>query len=158
MSSPIVFKLLSESATLPTKAHLGDCGYDLYASVAQTIDAGSHALIKTDVSVKFPGPPLEGLSVYGRIAPRSGMSLKKATDVGGGVIDAGFDGGLGVILFNHGKDILRINIGDKVAQLIVELCLIPRIMVDYNDGNAPVEVAGEESTSRGDRGFGSSGN
>ncbi len=153
----VEFKLLSASATVPTRAHAGDAGYDLYSPVDHVIPPGSHSLIPTDLSVKLPAPTYEGLSVYGRIAPRSGMSLKKATDVGGGVVDLGFDGNIGVILFNHGKEHLKISRGDKIAQFILEVCMTPRIRVDYGYGNPAVEVIEDESRERGSHGFGSSG-
>ena len=55
---------------------------------------------------------------YGRIAPRSGLALKKLIDVGAGVIDADYRGEVGVILFNFGKEDFVVNMGDKIAQLI----------------------------------------
>ena len=41
-------------------------------------------------------------SCYGRIAPQSGLALKKFIDVGAGVIDADYRWEMGVILFNFG--------------------------------------------------------
>ena len=58
--------------------------------------------------------------VYGRIAPRSGLALKKFTDVRAGVIDADYRGESGVILFKFSKEDLIVNMGDKIAQLIIE--------------------------------------
>ena len=43
---------------------------------------------------------------YGRIAPRSGLALKRFIDVGAGVIDSDYRGEIGVILFNFGTKIL----------------------------------------------------
>lgn len=52
------------------------------------------ALVKTDLSVAIPP------GTYGRVAPRSGLALKKSIDTGAGVIDEDYRGPLGVILFN----------------------------------------------------------
>ena len=57
---------------------------------------------------------------YGRIAPRSGLAIKKFIDVGAGVIDADYRGELGVILFNFGEEDFIVNMGDRIAQLIFE--------------------------------------
>ena len=67
------------------------------------------------------------LGCYGRIAPRSGLALKKFIDVGAGVIDADYRGELGVILFNFGNEDFVINQGDKVAQLIFEKIKTPTV-------------------------------
>ena len=57
---------------------------------------------------------------YGRVAPRSGLALKKFIDVGAGVIDADYRGEVGVVLFNFGEEDFVVNMGDRIAQLIFE--------------------------------------
>ena len=84
---------------------------------------------------------------YGRIAPRSGLTLKKFIDVGAGVVDEDYRGELGVILFNFGEEDFKINMGDKIAQLIFEKIKTPAI----------VETDSLEETGRGNKGFGSTG-
>ena len=56
---------------------------------------------------------------YGRIAPRSYLALKKFIDVGAGVIDEDYRGETGVVLFNLRDEDFEINMGDKIAQLIL---------------------------------------
>lgn len=58
--------------------------------------------------------------VYARVTPRSGLALKKFTDVGVGIIDNDYRGELRVILFNHSDDDWKVNEGDRAAQLILE--------------------------------------
>ena len=64
---------------------------------------------------------------YGRIAPRSGLALKKFIDIGAGVIDANYRGEVGVILFNFGNEDFVVNMGDRIAQLIFEKIKTPEI-------------------------------
>ena len=56
---------------------------------------------------------------YGRIAPQSGLALKKFIDIGAGVVDEDYRGELGVVLFNFGDEEFKVNIGDKIAQLFL---------------------------------------
>ena len=46
-------------------------------------------------------------------APRSGLALKNAIDVGAGVVDYDYRGPVGVILFNHGDTDFEIKRGDR---------------------------------------------
>ena len=45
-----------------------------------TINPLENALVKTDIAIKVP------VGCYGRIAPRSGLALKKFIDVGGNLL------------------------------------------------------------------------
>ena len=54
-------------------------------------------------------------NTYGKIAPRSGLALKYKINVMGGIIDEGYRGELGVILFNHGNNDFIIKKHDKIA-------------------------------------------
>ena len=60
------------------------------------------------------------LGCYGRIAPRSGLALKKFLDVGAGVIDADYKGEVGVLLFNFSDTDFEVNMGDRIAQIVFE--------------------------------------
>jgi len=97
--------------------------------------------VPTGISVALPP------GCYGRIAPRSGIALKHAIDVGAGVIDSDYRGEVKVLLFNHSDDAFAVHIGDRIGQLICEQCLIVPI----------VEVPELDSTERGAQGFGSTG-
>jgi len=68
-------------------------------------------------------------------------------DVGAGVVDADYRGPVGVVLFNFGKEDFQVNIGDRVAQLILE---------QVSMVNAK-EVEELDVTERGEGGFGSTG-
>ena len=64
---------------------------------------------------------------YGRIAPRSGLALKKFIDIGAGIIDTDYRGEIGVILFNFSNEDFVLNMGDKIAQIIFENVKTPKI-------------------------------
>jgi len=86
----------------------------------------------------------------GLVVPRSGLARRAGVTVANapGLIDAGYRGELLVVLVNHGTDPLRVEIGDRVAQLVVTPVTLPRaVLVD----------ALPESDGRGRGGFGSTG-
>ena len=57
---------------------------------------------------------------YGRIAPRSGLALKHHIDIGASVVDEDYTGPVGILMINHGSQDFVVNLGDQVAQLILE--------------------------------------
>jgi dUTP pyrophosphatase len=141
---PLQIKKLSEKATIPTPGSEFAAGLDLSSAVDLVIPAGGRALVKTDLSIACPA------GTYARIAPRSGLALKKGIDTGAGVIDADYRGPVGVILFNWGDEEFKIVVGDRIAQLILEQIVYPDI-VEMKEGE---ELP---ATERGESGFGSTG-
>lgn len=135
-------KRLHATAKLPTKAHAGDLGYDLYANHPIHIWPGNTELVSTAIAIQFP----EGYG--GLIRDRSSIATKLNLIVIAGVIDNGYTGEIKVALHNAGNNAIPINAGDKIAQLI----LIPT--VDF-----PVEEVANvvSADGRGANGFGSTG-
>lgn len=141
----IQIKRLNPNAKLPIRAKTGDAAYDLFALESEQIMPGQRKLIKTGIAMAIP----EGF--YGRIAERSGLSLKQGLKVGGGVVDSSYRGDVGVIAFNLSQgdenEVIQISAGDRIAQLIIERCY-----------DAEWELVEELPASvRADAGFGSSG-
>eukprot|EP00455_Lapot_gusevi_P050339 TRINITY_DN727_c0_g1_i2.p1 TRINITY_DN727_c0_g1~~TRINITY_DN727_c0_g1_i2.p1 ORF type:complete len:189 (+),score=46.74 TRINITY_DN727_c0_g1_i2:40-606(+) len=134
-------KKLSESATIPTRGSAQAAGYDLSSAREVVIPARGKALVPTDLAIKVP----EG--TYGRIAPRSGLAWKHHLDIGAGVIDADYRGNVGVVLFNHSEVDFKVNVGDRVAQLILERIALAEVE----------EVSELDDTERGAGGYGSTG-
>ena len=132
---------LNNNAALPKRSTEGAAGYDLCASQDCIIPAGGKGLVHTGLAISFPA------GLYARIAPRSGLALKKFIDVGAGVVDHDYRGEVGVILFNHGDQDFEVNMGDRIAQLILEKIDTPPVE----------EVQGLGDTVRGVGGFGSTG-
>jgi dUTP pyrophosphatase len=138
LENQLSFSVLSSSAVLPTKQHSTDAGYDLYSANDSIVEKGQSKLINTNIAVKLP------LNHCGLIAGRSGLALHHSILVHSGVIDRGFCGGIGVILFNLGSENYSIKRGDRIAQLVVAK------LFDSEDQPAT-------PSKRGNRGFGSSG-
>mmetsp|Transcript_25267 Transcript_25267/g.38798 ORF Transcript_25267/g.38798 Transcript_25267/m.38798 type:complete len:195 (+) Transcript_25267:211-795(+) len=137
----LLVKRLSTNAVIPTRGSDLSAGYDLSAAKAMTIAPGDRAVVPTDLSIACPA------GTYGRVAPRSGLTVKKGIHVGAGVIDADYRGAVGVVLFNLGKEDFEIQPGDRIAQLVLEQVLMVPV----------VEVEDLDKTVRGSGGFGSTG-
>jgi len=134
-------KRLCSQAILPRRATNGSVGYDLFCVDTLTIPPGELICASTGIAVKVP------VGTYGRIAPRSGITVKHNVHVGAGVIDRDYTGEVKVVLCNNGLDIVRFNSLERIAQLILERCETPRV----------TEVTDFGHTSRGVGGFGSTG-
>ena len=134
---------LTASAVLPAYARPGDAGLDLHASAASLIEPGDAATVPTGLAIELP-PGTEA-----QVRPRSGLASKHAVTVLNtpGTIDEGYRGEVGVILINHGRTPFQVEVGMRVAQLVVQR----RTTVEV------VEVNTLSDTDRGGGGFGSSG-
>jgi dUTP pyrophosphatase len=139
------FQRLSDAARLPTRAHAGDAGLDLYAAEPVVVPpAGGRTDVGTGVAVEIP----EGHA--GLVLPRSGSARKHGVTLTNapGLIDAGYRGELRVLILNTDpSEPFEISPGDRIAQLVIVAVALPE----------PVEADGLAESERGDRGFGSSG-
>merc|ERR1712146_154259 len=99
---------------MPARGSLHAAGFDLASSQKVSVPAGGKAIVKTGLSIATP------TGTYARIAPRSGLAVKRMIHVGAGVVDADYRGEVGVVLFNHGPEVFEVAPGDRVAQLILE--------------------------------------
>lgn len=165
-------KLLSENATMPTRANVTDAGYDIYAAETVILEPQEKAIIKTDLAVNIP----EGY--VGLLTSRSGVSSKTHLVIETGKIDSGFHGNMGINIKNDAEYIdmsnnmlvsgigildikgkatsqfskvpntYKINKGDKLSQLVIVPIWIPEL--------EEVTEFDTQST-RGTNGFGSTG-
>lgn len=133
-------KRLDANATLPTRAHPDDAGLDLYALEDAEFGPGEGKVVKTGVAVAIPGGHV------GLVCDRSSMA-KRGLKTAGGVIDAGYRGELGVMLWNIARQQQGLKRGERIAQLLVIPIAVP----------APVESDDLGATARGAGGFGSTG-
>lgn len=139
----IKLKLLNDYAKVPTRGSEQAAGYDLHAAEGVVIKPGETALIGTGTAVAIP----EGY--FGGIYARSGLSIKQGLRPANcvGVIDSDYRGELIVALHNDSSSEKEVNIGDRIAQLIIQ----PFIQTTF-------KVCNElDDTVRGEGGFGSTG-
>jgi dUTP diphosphatase len=135
---------LKDEAILPSRAHEGDAGLDLYACEAAHLGPGERWSVGTGVAVEIP----EGHA--GFVLPRSGLARDHGIALvnSPGLIDAGYRGEVRVLLLNTDPaEVFRLQPGDRIAQLVVA----PIALAE------PVEVEELAESARGDGGFGSSG-
>ena len=135
---------LNDEAVLPSRAHDGDAGLDLYACEAAHIGPGERWSVGTGVAVEIP----EGHA--GLVLPRSGLAKKHGIALvnSPGLIDSGYRGEIRVLLLNTDPaETFRVAPGDRIAQLVIA----PIALAE------PVETAALADSVRGAGGFGSSG-
>ena len=135
-------KRLSEKAQLPTKAHLGDLGYDLYANEGTAVFPHETKIVKTGIAIQFP----EGYG--GFIKDRSSVATKKGLFTVAGVIDNGYIGEICIALYNGTDSLIHVAPGEKIAQLV----LIPTVDFEVEEVNEVIPT-----DQRADGGFGSTG-
>jgi dUTP pyrophosphatase len=137
-------KRLDPGLPLPSYAHPGDAGLDLYSTEDLTLAPHERALIGTGIAVEIP----DGHA--GFVQPRSGLALKRGLSLANtpGLIDAHYRGEIKLIAINLDPDTsITIARGEKIAQLVVQ---------SVEHANL-VEVDDLDGTSRGSGGFGSTG-
>ena len=137
---------IGNEIAMPEYATEGSAGLDLRACVEATtsIRPGQTVLIPTGLSVY-----IADLNLAAMLLPRSGLGHKHGIVLGNlvGLIDADYQGPLMVSLWNRSDTEFTIEIGDRIAQMIV----VPVVQCDFNIVDEFAE------TSRGEGGFGHSG-
>jgi dUTP pyrophosphatase len=141
---PIQIVRLDPELPVPSYAHPGDAGADLFAREDVTLAPGERRLVPTGVAIALP-PGYVGL-VHPRsgLAHRSGLSIVNAP----GTVDAGYRGEIQVCLVNLDPSTpITLSRGDRIAQLVVQ-----RV-----ETAAFVEVEELPDSVRGEGGHGSTG-
>jgi dUTP pyrophosphatase len=135
---------LRDDARLPTRAHDGDAGLDLYAVEGATIGPGERLAVPTGIALEIPA------GFAGLVLPRSGLAARHGIALvnAPGLIDSGYRGEIRVLLLNTDpRQPFEIKPGERIAQLVV---------TPVADA-VPVEVVDLAASVRGEGGFGSSG-
>ncbi|MDD7382660.1 MAG: dUTP diphosphatase [Bacillales bacterium] len=139
------FKKINPNASIPTYGSSYAAGCDLSACIDQAISIPPHTTIKVPTGIAIELPE----NTVGLIYARSGMATKRhlapANKVG--VIDADYRGEIIVALHNHSEEAQTIEVGERIAQLVVA----PFYHVEFE------EVDELSETVRGEGGFGSTG-
>jgi dUTP pyrophosphatase len=132
---------------LPKYESLGAAGADIRAALGAgqslVIKPMERVLIPTGLSMEIP----QGFEV--QIRPRSSMSYKTSLMVlnSPGTIDADYRGEVKIIMGNLGHEDVKIEHGDRIAQMVVASVIQAKWM----------EVNSLSDTDRGVGGFGSTG-
>jgi dUTP pyrophosphatase len=136
----IKIKKLKENAKLPTYAHPGDVGMDLYSMETVTIKPMEHYRFWHGFAMEFP----EG---YAAIVKDKSSISKAGLHQMGGVFDAGYRGEYNTHLVNLSNEPYTIEEGDKVSQLII----YPVVIAELEETDTLSD------SSRGEGMFGSTG-
>ncbi len=137
---------IGNQIAFPEYATDGSAGLDLRACLDQplTLEPGQTQLIKTGLSIHIGDPSLAAM-----ILPRSGLGHKHGIVLGNlvGLIDSDYQGELMVSCWNRGQTTFTIEVGERIAQLV----LVPVVQAEFD------VVTEFDSSDRGEGGFGSTG-
>ncbi len=137
----IKINVLNSGAKVPSYAHIGDAGMDLYSYSEEILKPGDRFKVNTGIAMEIP----EGF--VGLIWDKSGVAMNSGIKVIGGVVDCGYRGEIIVGVINLSKEDFIIKQGQKIAQMIIQR----KEEVEIE------EVQKLTDTSRGEDGFGSTG-
>lgn len=143
----VLIRRLPEAADLPLPepATTHAAGFDLRARVegAIEIEPGARTIVPSGIAIALP----EGHEA--QVRPRSGLALHRGLTLlnSPGTVDADYRGEIGVILINLGQETVRIERGERIAQLVVQR--LPSVRL--------TEVEELPASDRGPGGFGHTG-
>ena len=143
LTDTLEVRLLHPDAVAPARTRSGDAGYDLRATERVSIPQDGRRLVGTGIAVALP----EG--VAGLVTPRSGLAIEHGLTLlnAPGLIDPNYRGEIKVILHNTSERRYTVEIGDRIAQLLLVPYWAPELEL----------VEELPATERGAGGFGSSG-
>lgn len=137
---------LGNSIPFPEYATTGSAGIDLRACIDKELELapGETTLIPTGMAIHLDDPTLAAV-----LLPRSGLGHKHGIVLGNlvGLIDSDYQGQLMVSCWNRGNTPFTINIGERIAQMVI----VPVVQVNFDI------VDDFEQSDRGEGGFGSTG-
>jgi len=137
----IKIKKLHPDAIIPSYAHSGDAGMDIFSCEDAVIKSNQRALISTGLAIELP----EGY--VSLIWDKSGIASKFGITKMAGVIEHTYRGEYKILLLNTSDKEYIIKKGEKIAQLLIQPII-----------TAEIEEVNELSESkRGTNGFGSTG-
>ena len=114
----IKIKLLNKgNQEAPAYATPQSAGMDLRANIEKpiTINPMERVLIGTGLYIALP------IGYEAQVRPRSGLALKHGITVLNtpGTIDADYRGEIKVLLVNLSKDPFTVNVGERIAQMVI---------------------------------------
>ncbi|MGV1086769.1 MAG: dUTP diphosphatase [Mycobacterium sp.] len=149
MPTSLAVVRLDRDLPMPSRAHDGDAGVDLYSAEDVELAPGQRSLVATGIAVAIPH------GMVGLIHPRSGLAARVGLSIvnSPGTVDAGYRGEIKVSLINlDPAEPITIRRGDRIAQLLIQRVELPEL-VEVGS----FDEAGLGETTRGQGGHGSSG-
>ncbi len=143
MNRPIVKIVLLDGGAVPQYATTESAGVDLKTTIDVSIDRFQRVLVPTGIKLEIPS------GFEAQVRPRSGLAIKHGLSIvnSPGTIDSDYRGEIQIILINLGESVVKIEKGERIAQLV----FAPVVQVDF-------QVADQLNDSeRGSGGFGSTG-
>lgn len=138
---------LGNEIEMPHYGTKGSAGLDLRACIDEdmTIEPGQTVLIPTGMAIHLDDPSLAAM-----LLPRSGLGHKHGIVLGNlvGLIDSDYQGPLMVSVWNRGDSAYQVEVGERIAQMVI----VPVLQPVFTE----VKEFGDE-TERGQGGFGSTG-
>lgn len=98
--------------TQPAYTTPGSAGIDLPSDIDCHLAVLSHILIPTGFAFEIPS------GYEGQVRGRSGLATK-GIFVHIGTIDSDYRGEVSIVLYNQGSEVLKVNRGDRIAQLVI---------------------------------------
>lgn len=134
---------LTKEAVMPKKSHAGDAGYDVFTSEPTVLKPMERKLVGTGIKMAVPK------NIEAQVRPKSGLAINNGLAVlnSPGTIDPNYRGEIKVILINLGNKEIRLDKGQKIAQLIFSRFETPELE----------ETEKLDETERNEGGFGSTG-
>jgi len=137
----VKIKLLYKDTKVPAYGRSGDAGLDLYSREKVVLQPGQRHSFKLGFALELP------IDTVALMWDRSGMATKYGIHSMAGVIDSNYRGEVNVLLHNTSDQNYAIEVGDKIAQMLIQ---------KYE--SAEFEVVDElQDSERGDKGWFSSG-
>ena len=134
-----------ENFSFPNYQTDGSAGMDLSAFIKEDIliKPNERKIISTGIAISLPQ------NLEAQVRPRSGLAIKHGITVlnSPGTIDSDYRGEIKVILINHSQDDFIVKNQDRIAQVVFSE--FAKVSLEETDNL--------DETSRGQKGFGSTG-
>ena len=143
-SLKVALKALSPKASLPVVATNGSAGYDIASAEEVVIPSQGWQAVGSGLALEMP----QGFEA--QLRPRSGLALRYGITLlnAPATIDSDYRGEIKAVLINHSGEPFTVEVGMRIAQLVFARTEAVKEFI---------RVDSLSSSSRGEKGFGSSG-